>query len=280
MVKKKGKGNKKKGAAPLPPIEDDGEYDDFIPPSLRAKIEAEEAAENARKEEEEAKKKAAEEAKKAAAEGSSSSGSVEDMLSFGYQVDSSKMKKGQKKIQKQIEDEQEAIRQRRAGGPSQRIYELEKIISFVRPLGLTVKQMPSDGNCMFYAIEDQLRLLHDKQIDAKELRRLTATELRANAADYRPFLPSSQGDSEISDEEFEEYCQTMENTFEWGGNVELQALSRSLALPIRVYSSTGLRIELGDHLIDQHAPLNISFHNHFHTLGAHYNSLVPIVDQE
>jgi len=144
---KKRRGNKKKAGETETVEAGDVDLDDIIPPSLRAKIEAEEAAAREAAE--------AEEAQKAAASSSSSASSAladaksndkdkaKDVLSFGYSVDSEKMDKMGKKIQKQIEEEQEFIRQRKAAGgtKSLRFQEIESILSFVEPLGLRIKQV-------------------------------------------------------------------------------------------------------------------------------------------
>ena len=51
-----------------------------------------------------------------------------------------------------------------------------------------------------------------------------------------------------------------------------QALSEALQVPLVVYSA-----DMTPHLVggEAEAPLRISFHRHYLSLGAHYNSVVP-----
>ena len=62
-----------------------------------------------------------------------------------------------------------------------------------------------------------------------QLRQQTASELRANTAQYLPFLS-------LSPQQFEVYCNKMASTSEWGGQVELLALTNVLRRPIEVSS--------------------------------------------
>lgn len=56
-----------------------------------------------------------------------------------------------------------------------------------------------------------------------------------------------------------------------------QALSEALQLPLMVYSA-----DMAPHLVgsDKDAPLRLSFHKHYLSLGAHYNSVVPALGEE
>ena len=72
---------------------------------------------------------------------------------------------------------------------------------------------------------------------------------------------------------------------EWGGELEIQALSRCLRESVLVYSADAPELRMspegpggageeGD--ADRRPPLRISYHKHYYALGAHYNSVVPL----
>lgn len=72
---------------------------------------------------------------------------------------------------------------------------------------------------------------------------------------------------------FKEYCDTMKNTSAWGGEVELQALSRLLKAKIHVYHADSDTVVLGENFPTD---LYLSYHKHEYTLGEHYNSVGPL----
>lgn len=99
--------------------------------------------------------------------------------------------------------------------------------------------MPSDGDCMYRAIEHQLRLHQQQTVDIQALRRAAAQQLRAHRQEYLPFLISTQGDDVMGEVEYEHYCDQVEKTRCWGGNVELQALATHLDKEIQVIQANG-----------------------------------------
>jgi len=161
---------------------------------------------------------------------------------------------------------------------------------------LVIKQIPSDGDCLFNAIADQL-LLHGERRSASELRKLAAQWMRENADELLPFMP--EGEPDVL-----QRCHKIETTNEWGDwvrrdvsssrarwraglcvshspthhcsppQVEIHALSHSLGCLIRVHTATAPVAEMGS-AADGRAPINLVFHQHLYTLGAHYNSAVP-----
>jgi len=127
----------------------------------------------------------------------------------------------------------------------------------------------ADGNCLYRAVEDQLRQCGaDDEAPGShaELRARVAAHMRAHAAEYAPFIvpvrhprrprlprraapcaerpdgrrsrqETDDGEEAASaDEVFEEYCRTVEETAAWGGQVELGALAKLLDRSITVYS--------------------------------------------
>jgi OTU domain-containing protein 6 len=86
-------------------------------------------------------------------------------------------------------------------------------------------------------------------------------------------MPSSKGDDIMSQEEFDDYCNQVENTKAWGSQIEIQALSNALKLKIEVLQAQGTSILQGADF--PNAPhLIVTYHRHFYGLGEHYNSTV------
>ena len=109
--------------------------------------------------------------------------------------------------------------------------------------------MPSDGNCLYAAIVDQVTLLKDSPLNKARgseilcwnskiqtprsfcleqsaaniaaLRRLTAAHIRAHPDDFLPFII---GSDEVGDapDPLAAYCTKLESTPMWGGQIELQ----------------------------------------------------------
>lgn len=103
------------------------------------------------------------------------------------------------------------------------------------------------------------------RLSFEALRKLAAAEMRSHADVYLPFF----GDS--SEGSFLEHCDKVESTAEWGGELEIQALSRQLQRTIIIYS-----VDLGENFVGEMfdgAPLRLCFMRHAYQLGAHYNSV-------
>lgn len=59
--------------------------------------------------------------------------------------------------------------------------------------------------------------------------------MRANPDEFLPFLESEkEADGLMGQEEYARYCDTVENTGEWGGQPEIKALSKYYGAPVHV----------------------------------------------
>ena len=78
------------------------------------------------------------------------------------------------------------------------------------------------------------------------------------------------------DEDFEKYCEKVESITQsvWGGQLEINAISAALKLPIDVFSADSPVVTMGKEA-DSKKKLRISYHKHYFSLGEHYNSIVP-----
>lgn len=73
---------------------------------------------------------------------------------------------------------------------------------------------------------------------------------------------------------FEEYCDRIVNTSDWGGQLELRALACALSTPIHVFSGESDVIPMGEEFTGRE-PLKLTYHLHYYTLGEHFNSVMP-----
>lgn len=128
---------------------------------------------------------------------------------------------------------------------------------------MEIHDINPDGNCLFSAISHQLSR-HCEEMSAMELRKLCADTLRQNRSEFEAF---------IVDEDFDTYCDKIESDQAcWGGQIELQALSKQLKCKIIVYQAEGPNIKFGDDASEK--TLCLSFHRHLIATGEHYNSVI------
>ncbi|KAJ3285971.1 OTU domain-containing protein 6B [Borealophlyctis nickersoniae] len=152
--------------------------------------------------------------------------------------------------------------------------ESEAIAQLLEPMSLKIKQIPPDGHCLYNAVAHQVTLHDEGPVKSyKELRHAAAEFMRNHPDDFMPFLVNDQGDGYTPDE-YKEYCDRVENTALWGGQLEIQALSRALNRPIHVVQMGSPLLKIGEDLPAK--PLIVSYHKHAYGLGEHYNSLIPV----
>ncbi|XP_068189639.1 deubiquitinase OTUD6B isoform X2 [Antennarius striatus] len=143
---------------------------------------------------------------------------------------------------------------------------------------LQIKEISSDGHCMYRAIEDQLaqRSKPGLTMSVKELRSHTAEHMRSHADDFLPFLTNSNTGDMYTTDEFEKYCSDMEHTAAWGGQLELRALTHVLHLPIEVIQANSSTIKIGEEFDSE--PITLVYMHHAYGLGEHYNSVEKLKD--
>ncbi|KAK4827613.1 hypothetical protein QYF61_019538 [Mycteria americana] len=153
--------------------------------------------------------------------------------------------------------------------------ESQKLASLLAARHLEIKQIPSDGHCMYRAIEDQLK---DRQNSwtVATLRNQTAKYMQSHFDDFLPFLTNPSTGDMYSREEFEKYCDDIANTAAWGGQLELRALSHILQTPIEVVQMDSPPIIVGEEYSGK--PIILVYMRHAYGLGEHYNSVKLLTD--
>ncbi|KFO57243.1 OTU domain-containing protein 6B, partial [Corvus brachyrhynchos] len=153
--------------------------------------------------------------------------------------------------------------------------ESQKLASLLAARHLEIKQIPSDGHCMYRAIEDQLKD-HQNSWTVATLRNQTAQYMQSHFDDFLPFLTNPNTGDMYSREEFEKYCDDIANTAAWGGQLELRALSHILQTPIEVVQMDSPPIIVGEEYSGK--PITLVYMRHAYGLGEHYNSVKVLTD--
>ena len=103
--------------------------------------------------------------------------------------------------------------------------------------------------------------------------RLCAETLEKNEDEFAPFCDYTD---EITN--FQQYTNRVRNSADWGGHLELRALSMALERPMIVYqalTADPLQIDSGSQN-DDDDPIRLSYHRHYYALGEHYNRVVKM----
>ncbi|KAM9626284.1 deubiquitinase OTUD6B isoform 4-T5 [Trichechus inunguis] len=156
-----------------------------------------------------------------------------------------------------------------------RYIESQKLAQILAARQLEIKQIPSDGHCMYRAIEDQLKE-QDCPLTVAALRSQTAEYMQSHVEDFLPFLTNPNTGDIYTLEEFGKYCDDIVNTAAWGGQLELRALSHILATPIEVIQADSPPIVVGEEYSKK--PLILVYMRHAYGLGEHYNSVTPLMN--
>lgn len=168
--------------------------------------------------------------------------------------------------------------------------EEEAISRICKQQGRQLFQINPDGHCLYSAVADQLSLLGKlpgSQATYVTMRAAAANYIESHANDFLPFLPTTEDPGEgsglMSLEKFQQYCDSIRGTSVWGGEPEIQALSRAFHTPIYVVQGGVPPIVVHDpsgntgvNSVMAQAGVWLSYHRRLYGLGEHYNSLRPI----
>ncbi|OLL22688.1 NADH-cytochrome b5 reductase 2 [Neolecta irregularis DAH-3] len=152
--------------------------------------------------------------------------------------------------------------------PNYQKFESIAIKRKVAELGLIEKDINPDGHCLYVAFADQLLSRHGINTTYQALRKEAATYIRSHCVDFLPFLVD-ENTGETSD--IDAYCDEIQDTAVWGGEMEIMALAKSRGVSIHLVQEQGpvmkIEIEGGKD------PIRLAYYRHMYGSGAHYNSL-------
>jgi hypothetical protein len=133
----------------------------------------------------------------------------------------------------------------------------------LQPLGLTIKDVAGDGNCLFRAIADQIE--GDPSKHAQYRQRIMAF-IESHREDFEFFVEDN--------EPFELYVNRLFTNAEWGGQSEIQAASLLLGVNVIIHHLAQPRWTVTN-FADQPGirTIHLSYHN-----GTHYSSVRRLDD--
>lgn len=174
-------------------------------------------------------------------------------------------------------------------------HERRAIQQYCKERNFDVKEMNSDGHCLYAAVADQLNILAKSEIRAlgdpvaltyRDTRKAAAATMRGDPDTYMPFISDSDEKmaginnhiagttgGEDQSEFFLGYCDAVEKTAVWGGQPEILALSRAYRNPIVVVQADTSPLKFGEEF--DAPPAYIAFYRAAYGMGEHYNSLQP-----
>lgn len=193
--------------------------------------------------------------------------------------DTTRVSRAQRRRNKKVNEEKERdkriVEQEEKNRKGPRVIELNTIKELLQVEGLQLYNIPADGNCLYCAVNHQLKTTDRENYNVTKLRELTANFMRENKDDFLPFM-CNDSDEPFSDEQFESYCKDVATSKFWGGQMELKALSHVLQCPIKVIQSSGPSTVQGENFSGP--PLILTYHRHLYRLGEHYNSTVAATE--
>jgi len=155
--------------------------------------------------------------------------------------------------------------------PDLRTQEITNMRNRFDKLGFSELSIRPDGHCMFSAVarlipdasSHQLKGEIDGLLSYQAVRAKAARFISEHPTDFEPFL----------EEPIDQYTNKIQNTAEWGGQLELQAIARAYGIDINVLQADGRieKIESGSG--SETDPIWLTYYRHSFGLGEHYNAL-------
>lgn len=190
-----------------------------------------------------------------------------------------RVSKAQKRRDKKAAEDKvrqaEILAQEELNKSGPRAVEMDTIKKLLAQRRLLMHPIASDGDCLFQAIRNQLKLTERHVPDVSSLRHSTADYIVANKDTLIFYMTNADTGDSLDDAEFEKYCLAVRNTPAWGGQIEITALSNVLKVPIEVIQATGPATIQGENEFDG-PNLVITYHRHMYSLGEHYNGTRPM----
>eukprot|EP00746_Dinoflagellata_sp_MGD_P167260 gnl/MRDRNA2_/MRDRNA2_97746_c0_seq1.p1 gnl/MRDRNA2_/MRDRNA2_97746_c0~~gnl/MRDRNA2_/MRDRNA2_97746_c0_seq1.p1 ORF type:complete len:345 (+),score=79.64 gnl/MRDRNA2_/MRDRNA2_97746_c0_seq1:83-1117(+) len=139
--------------------------------------------------------------------------------------------------------------------------DFDDLVKQMQPLGLQVKKMEADGNCLFRAFADQI--LGDSE-EHMQFRDECCDYMEEHAGDFEVF----HADEDFEDSEsFQDYVQHMRSPCRWGSQLEMMALCQRHVVNAIVHQAGRPPYEMVFAPLDAKC-IQLSYHD-----GEHYNSI-------
>ncbi|XP_006811906.1 deubiquitinase OTUD6B-like [Saccoglossus kowalevskii] len=171
---------------------------------------------------------------------------VDDATSDKPQRISKAQRRKNKKAAKDKEREKLIAEGEEANIHGPRNVEAQKLKMILKERGLGIKEIPSDGHCLYNAIQDQLYTQGIEMYTLSKLRQLTSDYMLSNCDDFLPFLINPNTGDLLTHDEYEQYCNNVTHTAAWGGQHEIKALSHVLRRPIEIIQADAPVLTIGE----------------------------------
>lgn len=216
----------------------------------------------------------------ASPEGSPAHGGMDDVSAF-YRSPQPISKSQKRKQQRQQASDLRAVALETSRAELSTVKNAEKksLEDILNKEQLLIYPIPSDGHCMFRAVEHQLEYInYPKRWNYKDLRVCVGKYLQAHQNALEAFFQGyGEDDTHAAPSDtYLDHCQKI-MVDAWGGELELNALTRILNLPISVYSAKPphiLRYAVDQEETADQSIVRLTFHQHQYAAGPHYNSVI------
>ncbi|KAK5446514.1 OTU protein [Exophiala xenobiotica] len=157
--------------------------------------------------------------------------------------------------------------------PDLRDQEISSMKTQMETRGLVETMIRPDGHCLFSACAhsmspEQVSKSGPKKEPYQNVRYAAAEFMAANPDDFAAFM----------EEPLESYVQKIRDTAEWGGQLELQAISQAYSININVLQADGRveKISCGTEKAADTHDVWLAYYRHSFGLGEHYNALKKV----
>ena len=107
----------------------------------------------------------------------------------------------------------------------------------------------------------------------RDVRKTASQWMASHPDDFLPFIDTSSGEL-LSPDQYAAWCKRVHTSDDWGGQLELRALSAAIGCPILLYAADDApQVCMGEQMSGP--TLKLSYHRQYYALGEHYNSVVP-----
>ncbi|KAI9914756.1 hypothetical protein PsorP6_008237 [Peronosclerospora sorghi] len=150
-----------------------------------------------------------------------------------------------KNKKKQERERRERIDETNENTVSERQIEADMILAQLKRYRLKIKDISSDGHCMYHAVADQIKQKNLPIVD--EI--ITSEYMLAHPDNFLPFMALDESAGGGTDYAFIIYCNRVATTADWGGQLELRVLACALRISIEVFSAKGDVLMMGREVV-------------------------------
>jgi len=194
---------------------------------------------------------------------------TEQVADIDIKENAPKLSKAQKrrnnKASANREREQRIAEQEELNVFGERNIETNKIKEKLKIKGLMIYEIPSDGDCLYKAVDVGLTSV-GVALGVTELRKRVANHILKCPNDYLPFLSDPESGNPLNEHQIKAYCEKIANTKEWGGHVELDAISHVVKKLLVVVQSDGPDLLMGEQYRNG-GEITLTYHRHMYRLG-------------